>query len=287
MFCSCAEQQIQVRDSDISPSDGGEIVVHLDQPSSTTVLSSEGKMVKETSPSSAPEIVKPSEDSVEYIPIGVLNIRDVNTTRSIEADVARLEAAKWIRTESIKHVAYPERSALRVFVLPDDVCRGIIPRENNSLRKSLRVIISHLDASSESWEGHFGREVSTATMSGQDEESLFYIFNTLESPTPDVSQVENPYSRRAMSAILSSRKGDTDKKVGSKGVNGLRTSLYSYQCRSAAYMIQRESQPGQTLDPRLQPFIGPTRQQYFYDKEDGSIVQQKRVYSEPCGGKFL
>ena len=66
----------------------------------------------------------------------------------------------------------------------------------------------------------------------------------------------------------------------------LKTPLYSYQRRSAAFMIQRESEPAQALDPRLQVFQGPTGQTFYYDKEEGSIVREERLYSEACGGTF-
>jgi hypothetical protein len=69
-------------------------------------------------------------------------------------------------------------------------------------------------------------------------------------------------------------------------VLGLKTSLYTYQRRSAATMVQREAQPFQTLDPRLQAWQSPTGLEYYYDKEDGSIVREPRLYSEACGGEL-
>lgn len=68
------------------------------------------------------------------------------------------------------------------------------------------------------------------------------------------------------------------------GVAGLKTPLYPYQRRSAATMIQREVQPAQMLDPRLQVYRGPTGQEYYYDRLEGSLVREKRLYSEACGG---
>jgi hypothetical protein len=52
-------------------------------------------------------------------------------------------------------------------------------------------------------------------------------------------------------------------------------------------MVQREAQPAQMLDPRLQPCRTPTGVEYYYDKEDGIIVREKSMYSEACGGRLL
>lgn len=233
------------------------------------------------------EIVKLPEDYIEYIPVGVLKLRDINTGQSLEVDVARLEAAKWVRTAKVKNDAYPGWISLRIFVLPDDVCRGSVPRGNTSLRKALKHIMSKVDGSAESWEGNFNPEAPMNTTPTEQEESLFYIFNTLESPSPDVGRVSDPHSCKAMKEALSAGKGGAGIYDEDNGLVGLKTSLYAYQSQSAAFMIQRESQPGETLDPRLQPHITPTGREYYYDKEDGSIVQEKRLYSEPCGGKIL
>jgi hypothetical protein len=66
-------------------------------------------------------------------------------------------------------------------------------------------------------------------------------------------------------------------------VFGLKTALYPYQRRSAATMIQREVQPAQYLDLRLQPHRNPAGEKYYHDREEGIIQREKRLYSEACG----
>ncbi|PGH27254.1 hypothetical protein AJ80_00964 [Polytolypa hystricis UAMH7299] len=204
-----------------------------------------------------------------------------------EAEVRKLRAERWIRTETCANTAFPEWSAVRVYILPDDIGRKFVSRSSVPLRRCLKLVISKLDTSPEAWEGQFDPHVETASRVPEEEdESLFYIFNTLESPNPDVDKVSDPFARKAMEDILWKEEGDYAVRPDEEqvGVFGLKTPLYAYQRRSAAYMIQRESEPAQTLDPRLQAFNGPTGQLYYYDREEGSIVLEKRLYSEACGG---
>ncbi|KAK2768459.1 hypothetical protein FQN54_000314 [Arachnomyces sp. PD_36] len=222
------------------------------------------------------EKLQPLEDSVgdEYIPVGVLPTADTPRYAYPTSEVSRLRAAKWIQTLSIQNTSF---SALRVYVLPDDVCRATVSRGNNSLRRALKLVMAKIDSSVEAWEGHLGHDINSVAASKEDE-SLFYIFNTLESPNPDINRVSDPYAQKAMDDILFGGSDDDS------GTAGLKTELYPYQRRSAALMIQRESQPGDMLDPRFQQFTGPTGRSYFYDREEGNLVQEKRLYSEPCGG---
>lgn len=143
--------------------------------------------------------------------------------------------------------------------------------------------MAKVDRSPEAWDGVWrDDEVNTESScdSAADDDSLWYIFNTLPDPRPRVETMRDPYARKAMEALLT--EGDHWME---QPVVGLKTPLYPYQRRSAATMIQREAQPAQMLDPRLQPCHTPDGQDYYYDKEEGSIVREKRLYSEPCGGE--
>lgn len=171
------------------------------------------------------------------------------------AEISKLEMSGWIRT-----VVHGE--VVQVYVLPEDVGQTIIPRPSgSSLRRALKVVMSKLEEHKEE--------------APIEDESLFYIFNTLKSPKPNVEALSDPWAKAAMEDILNQH---------TKGLLGLKTSLYPYQRRSAAFMIQKESEPGESLDPRLQTFQGPTGQTYYYDKEEGTVTRDKRLYSGPCGG---
>ncbi|OJD17332.1 hypothetical protein AJ78_02570 [Emergomyces pasteurianus Ep9510] len=197
--------------------------------------------------------------------------------------ISSLEQNDWIRTSICNNDRFPGWSAVRIYVLPDDFGRKHIHRSNGTLRGYLKLVMSQLDTSAEAWEGNFDPHAQP-TVRPVEDESLFYIFNTLESPNPDVEKVPDPHARAAMEEVLwkdSDCLGRPDEDIG---VIGLKTPLYAYQRRSAAYMIQRESEPAQTLDPRLQALNGPSGEPYYYDKEEGNIFREKRLYSEACGG---
>ncbi len=164
---------------------------------------------------------------------------------------------------------------VRVFVLSDDVGRRYLDRSNRNARNALKHIMSIINTSLED------PQWSSATQgdglpggASDDHESLFYVFNTLESPSPDPTRVLDADSRGAVMDILD----------GSDSLHGLKTPLYPYQKRSAATMIQRECNPAFMLDPRYETHTGPTGQQYYYDGETGNILREKILYEEARGG---
>ncbi|RAH71572.1 DEAD/DEAH box helicase [Aspergillus aculeatinus CBS 121060] len=256
-----------------------------------------------------------------YIAVGVLRKRNpvygsVEEAPAAEAadgypasQVANLESHQWIRTISF---TYPEEHSswcgVQVYVLPDDVGRKHLPRSNPALRRALKVVMERVDRSVEAWSGDFVADWNTWGPTKRDpegdgkeeeEDSLWYIFNTLQDPAPRAHMIkDNLYARRAMEQLLTvttpapassggeGKDDDDDEESGQdhSGVLGLMTPLYPYQRRSAAIMVQREAQPAQMLDPRLEARRGPTGQEYYYDKEEGRIVREKRMYSEACGG---
>ncbi|KAL2003628.1 hypothetical protein VTN02DRAFT_3012 [Thermoascus thermophilus] len=234
------------------------------------------------------------ESLENYIPVGILkrhNGVDEETAGSgfPAAELASLEGHHWIRTTTHVYDDHPEWSYVRVYVLPDDTGRRFVPRSSTALRRALRVVMSNVDSSPDAWEGKFAvtdeRTAQGASSDSAEDESLWYIFNTLEGPNPKVEDMRDPYSRRAMEGILFGETGENGAGSDeSMGVIGLKTPLYPYQRRSAAAMIRREVQPSQMLDPRLQAYRGPTGQEYYYDRLEGSLVREKRLYSEACGG---
>lgn len=234
------------------------------------------------------------ESLENYIPVGILKRRNGVDEENAgsgfpEAELASLEGHNWIRTTTHAYDVHPEWSYVRVYVLPDDTGRRFVPRSSTALRRALRVVMSKVDSSPDAWEGKFAitDEITAqgSSSDGAEDESLWYIFNTLEGPNPKVEDMRDPYGRRAMEDILFVETGENG--AGSDeymGVIGLKTPLYPYQRRSAAAMIRREVQPSQMLDPRLQAYRGPTGQEYYYDRLEGSLVCEKKLYSEACGG---
>lgn len=172
----------------------------------------------------------------------------------------------------------PGWGSLRIYYLPDDAGRSFLDRNDQAARKALKQIMTYIDRTSATWEACFdpGSQPTSNTQCAKPEEdqSLFYIFNTLRSPSPEPHNVQEKHTREAMQRLL----------VSTDALEGLKTSLYPYQRRSAAMMIQIEACPARMLDPRLEELSGPTGESYYYDKETGILVRNKREYEEPRGG---
>lgn len=236
-------------------------------------------------------------DLESYIPVGVLRKHITANTEENEfpeSAIARLKKHNWIRTSVSSYASHPLWSYVRVYVLPDDTRRKIIPRSSAVLRRELKLVMGKVDRSPEAWKRKFSVDDNVASANGTSEEaedeSLWYIFNTLREPEPQLETMRDPYAKQAMEELVSVVPGGDEGCISGHEysyVAGLKTALYPYQRRSAAMMVQREAQPAQMLDPRLQVCKSPLGHEYFYDKEEGSIVQDKRMYSEACGGKPL
>ncbi|KAL4752827.1 hypothetical protein BDW72DRAFT_211180 [Aspergillus terricola var. indicus] len=226
------------------------------------------------------------ENLDSFIAVGVL---EKGVPGFPAAEINALEKQNWVRTTTHKDHLNPQISYVRVYVLPDDFGRKFIPRSSAPLRKALKAVMSRVDPSPEAWagQGRSGQRIVDLSSVGAEDESLWYIFNTLRDPSPDVEMIRNPYAKLAMQDLLFTTASDgneVEKGQTYTGVLGLKTPLYPYQRRSAATMIQREVQPYQMLDPRLQSCLSPTGQKYYYDKEKGKIVRERTMYSEACGG---
>lgn len=190
--------------------------------------------------------------------------------------LTQLLSTAWIRIYTAKNRSFSTLATTRVYVLPDDVGLAKLPRSHRKHRAALRTIINYLDTTEEAWlrrTGVSSPEVVPSSES-QDEDSLFYIFNTLRSPRPDASTIENTYAKEAVEGMIR----------GIPATYGLKTGLYPYQWRSAAMMIQREVSPARMLDPRLETLTGPTGRQFYLDREACILYSERSEYEEARGG---
>ncbi|PMD31253.1 hypothetical protein L207DRAFT_641000 [Hyaloscypha variabilis F] len=184
--------------------------------------------------------------------------------------------AGWVRMEFKTQDQY--RGQVRVYILPDDVGRSVILREEKSLRKALQSLLGQLDISNDTWNGQWFHETPMVHIDAsldlriQDRPSLFYLFNTLPSPKPNLDLVSDTYANDAMYRILNS------------GIEGLKTEMYSYQRRSAALMLQREANPGQIIDPRLRNLADKRGGKWYCDLDSAACLRQPRTFEAPTGG---
>ena len=182
----------------------------------------------------------------------------------------------WIRMFVGRHKVEKQSIVTKIYVLPDDVGRRFVDRENRLMRKLLMELMPQIDMSGESWEGRKSTDQPTEQyrIQSTNDDSLFYLFNTLSSPSPQLSDVFCAFAKEAMGYLL----GNLDP------MPGLRTELYPYQRRSAALMIRREVEPARTLDPRLEPLKNPEGRTFYYDQASGVLLREQRVYEESRGG---
>ena len=228
------------------------------------------------------------ETSIAHDPATSHYIQEaVHLQRLLEATVYRrsnfydfqlllLQHHGWIRTFVGRHRIDPAIVIFRIYVLPDDVGRTFIRRDDNNMRTRLMKLVGQVDVSSESWEGlkHRDSPEENYKIESTNNDSLFYLFNTLSSPSPSASEVSCSYAKEAMNALLKN----------AVPMYSLKTKLYPYQRRSAAMMVKREVEPVQTLDPRLEPLENPEGRTFYYDQTSGTLLREQRLYEESRGG---
>ena len=191
----------------------------------------------------------------------------------------KLAETPWIRLFARKYNAYDPHAVFRIYVLPDDVGRRHLDRQSLKIIANSRGFLDHLmpkvDISPECWkaEKKISKIVKQYQTEAGDEDSLFYLFNTLPPPTPNLQRISCPISSRSIRSVYEDN-----------SLSGLITQLYPYQKRTVAEMIRREVQPNKALDPRFQSLVGPTGQIFYYDNIARVVLKDKREYEEVRGG---
>ena len=179
--------------------------------------------------------------------------------------------AHWIRAFSA--VLVDGRIIFRIYILPEDVGQRFVDRSTRALRAALEELIPIVDVSSATWNG---KPSPTRThfqpWATGDDLSLYYIFNTLPSPSPALKTSMGRFNKVAMEDLLENK------------VPGLNTTLYPYQARSAALMIERETCPSLNLDPRLERRTGPDGSAYYYSPRDVAFFKEPVMYESIKGG---
>ncbi|KAJ2902562.1 hypothetical protein MKZ38_000392 [Zalerion maritima] len=173
---------------------------------------------------------------------------------------------------------------LRTYALPDDVHRILIPRNENRLRNLRRKMFLTLDYCSQAWNGDFESTprgipelaTDTAATGGkeiEEETSLLRLFNEIPAPSPQLDSIPNLEHRDTMEDLVSCQ------------VYGIKSTLYPYQGRSAALMVQREVSPGQVIDPRLRAARSQSDgRTYYHDAVTGVVLKEPRYYDGISGG---
>lgn len=221
-------------------------------------------------------------DTGKYVPIGTIHLDSSNLLLGMQPYL-QLVKQEWIRIQQVPSPDYTF-SNLRIYVLPDDLDNHLVDRSHPSLRKKRLQLLNSLDFSNDAWEGRLrhhshqsfpslspAAKASTADNQPRND-SLLEIFNSIPSPAPDVTTINEPLPLSFMSDLIAGT------------VNGITTELHPHQCRSAALMHQRETVPAKYLDPRLVPVLDQNQQVYYYDSITGEMRRYPRYYDASPGG---
>lgn len=222
-----------------------------------------------------------------YIGVGTLHIRGRSNNEWETLDSVKLGSlgqrtplgplvkAGWIRATIRSHASEEEMSCCRVYMLPYDRGRAVIQRTDGTLAKRLTELMRLVDVSAAAWEGKkpTTSEPEAFRSYAEDEDSLFYLFNTIPSPDPMDCRVVNGDAQASIDSLLYEDR-----------LRQCKTKLYPYQRRSAATMIRREVEPRRSLDPRLTPVKSQTNHDIFYDNQTCQIFQDRKEYEEVRGG---
>ncbi|KAF2157789.1 hypothetical protein K461DRAFT_274019 [Myriangium duriaei CBS 260.36] len=216
-------------------------------------------------------------DALEWSEIYI--IPDLPDLHMWQSGLEDLIAAGWIRVFARSGHSKLFGTVFRIYMLAGDVGHRFIDRAGRHARarhECLRQIVAAIDTSSCIWNGtDVGKSSKKFDMwASPDTSSLHWIFNNNPSPSPDISRVDNDFKSRAMDDILHQ----------SLAVRGLKTKLYPYQRKSAACMLQRESESRQYLDPRLEPRKAPDGSTFFYCARDFLFLRHPRMYEAGKGG---
>ena len=192
------------------------------------------------------------------------------------SDVDILVTVGWVRAFVRRNDKDDYAATTKFYLLPDDAGQTFLHRNARTSRKSMIKLLQHVDRTKEAWDGNVSafQNPTFYRTETSDRESLFQIFKTLHSPHPETSDILEEPTRNLIEGLLR----------GSLLVPGLKSKLYPYQQRSAAMMMQKESQPGLLLDPRLEAVQGPTGCQIYLDGVARLVLTTPCEYEEPRGG---
>ncbi|KAF2970179.1 hypothetical protein GQX73_g3386 [Xylaria multiplex] len=207
-----------------------------------------------------------------------VQLQDALLATNVLTPFGSLWAQGWIRMAYATQPAAARLHGLRrvrVYVLPHDVNRST-QTSRAELIRSMVTLLRQLEYSNECW---LGKDVYTPQAqqlpNGQYSDGSFLIntlFNKIPSPDPHPEAVSDPDLRWAMQCLLESR------------IPGLVTTLYPYQGRSAALMLQRELEPGRIIDPRLRPVLDQASKAWYCDEVSGLVLKEPRFYDGARGG---
>ena len=221
-------------------------------------------------------IVEDLEDNRAWVEVEDRSVSKLHRHKNVLDHLIPLIHALWIRAFWMRSSKDPRWKVLRIYYLPDDVARASVYKNSKRLNNFLIELLPTIEISPEAWHGSYlpGNDDLFDPWATPERLSLYYLFNTLDSPDPKPGIVKSRYSRDSMRMLLDPEDSP----------HGLKTLIYPYQRRSAAMMIQKEVAPLMLLDPRLEERTSPTGHIYYFGARDLHFRRYPRHYDTICGG---
>jgi hypothetical protein len=137
-------------------------------------------------------------------------------------EASQLLEAQWIRLFVLGSVNLTSRSIARVYLLPEDWSRRSISRSSGTLKKALRSLLGKIDITPDSWAGDLADSPVQLfdPWAGRLDTSLYYLFNNLPSPAPNLDKIKDRYTRRAAYDLLGSAQASDWEEDGEQPLKG-------------------------------------------------------------------
>ncbi|KAJ3530656.1 hypothetical protein NM688_g7678 [Phlebia brevispora] len=178
-------------------------------------------------------------------------------------------------------IGTPSKLFIRVYIIPHDLgnVEGRLRRRDmltivQPARRYMRILLSGLTRDRSSWEAATSDESFLPFFSNEaDDRTLAEVYNTLPSP----STRDEPGD-----SLITKVLGKTSR------FSRMRTTLYSYQRRSVAAMVERELHPGTVPDPLFVPIHrveGAAGQEtFFLQPATMEILRERPSVAQIRGG---
>ncbi|KAF2141349.1 uncharacterized protein K452DRAFT_288049 [Aplosporella prunicola CBS 121167] len=224
-------------------------------------------------------ITKPESPATASNPLILLENNGLHLPPTLQNCLLHLVKAGWIRLQAITPSGAEHSSELsmilRLHVLPHDIGERPVNRTTRKLQSALEHLVQNVIVSPQVWNGKLLDDDKLQYFdpwATAEDASLFYLFNTLQSPSPSPENVEDYLAKVSMEKLLNG------------SLPGLKVQLYPFQARSAALMLQHETSQELMLDPRLEARKSPDSNTFYYSPWDAQFFRRPRLYEPNKGG---
>lgn len=168
---------------------------------------------------------------------------------------------------------------IRIYLLHAriDTRKAALAEHAKRVHRAHKLLFRALDLSNVVWNGKWTPDTPIQSLTDADDseedQTLLSLFNNLPSPNPALATL--PYPCHCEDSVEALMTGN---------VYGLNTKMYEYQRRSAALMVQREVEPGLSIDPRLKVLEDHEGTPWYCDPDDCYYSRNPRFYDAPRGG---